>query len=162
MADDAYITPATAFQAVAIPHPALERAELRRRMVAAVEKMLTAVDLLIAELDTGTPDADLEPCNGSLEVHNLRAGLGLDQRNWAIGGDEGEREPPEDAEPSLAFNEVVNQSTGRLFAGGDHDLEDEHDGREPGDDDFLRAVTAEHRAGVRRVASDNRQSGEPA
>lgn len=90
----------------------------------------------IAELDALTGDPDFEPVNGAGEVQSLRRGPGLDQRHWADGGDQGEREPEEDAEPSLGSvgAEYAGFDQSRWGTGSTEDLEGEHDGREPSED----------------------------
>jgi hypothetical protein len=100
-----------------------------------VERLEALAEKIIADLDAFYGDPDLEPVNGSLEVGNFRSGHGLDQRHWADGGDQDEREPSEDPEPSLSFNEVIDQSSPRFHVGSNIDLEEEHDGREPDVDD---------------------------
>jgi hypothetical protein len=102
--------------------------ELQRRMVAVVEKLLTAADLLIQELDVAAPDADLEPDLGAAD----RAGghpWTYDQRQWACG---------QDAEPWLGAAERGTASQVAWAVSGSDDREDddaereeEHDGREP-------------------------------
>lgn len=111
-----------------IPHPALERMELRRQMVAAVDRMLTAVDLLIAELDGDAGDADLEPSLGAPEVvgglHSRAHAQAVDQRRWARGAHDDREEPEGEDEPSLGSlgGTAENRRGGqRVWSGGGTD-----------------------------------------
>lgn len=90
MADGSLLPPEALATAVGgPPAPSLaNRASAARR---ALEAALDAAMALLDELDG---DTDLEPVNGSI--------ANPDQRHWAAGGDDGEREPSGDDEPSLA------------------------------------------------------------
>lgn len=83
-----------------LPPEALETAaggprtpSLAQRASAARKALGAALEHALAVLDELDGDTDLEPVNGST--------VNSDQRHWAAGGGDGEREPAGDNEPSL-------------------------------------------------------------
>jgi hypothetical protein len=122
-----------------IAHPAVERMALRKQMVAAVTRMLEAVDLLIAELDGDAADPDLEPSLGAPEggsgLNSWDRARSLDQRQWARGGDEELEEDPADLEPSLGSLGGTGPGCGmsqeRWASGGSCDAELDKSDDEP-------------------------------
>ena len=91
------------------PMPAAHPGSLRARMERAVEQMLAASERLMAELDAMQGDPDLE--DGGDDEHNG------------------------DLEPSLGSVESWSAPQTGWAAGNSLDLEGEHDGREPSEDD---------------------------
>lgn len=130
MAADGSTTPLSA------PHPKPLSTRQRRHMLeAALDRLLGAVDGLLADLDVLDGDADFEPALGAPERHpaiyNAFDTLASTQADWAAGGDCEERE-------EVAEDEGAQCEGG----GGDDACEDEgaqcegegdYDDREPDD-----------------------------
>lgn len=92
-----------------------------RRMVieAALERLADLRDIYVAQLDALDTDPDFEP---ALSCHES-----WDQRRWCEGSDDDREEEP--GESNLSATEAIDQRAWSM--GGAHELEWEHDGREP-------------------------------
>jgi hypothetical protein len=148
-------------------HPAVERMALRRQMATAVERLLDTVDVLLRELASDEPDADLEPSLGAPEHPAHLCNLGGWRIppgifDWSQGAND-DREADgrymgtdADCEPSLGSTFRWDQR--RWASSGVDDLEQEHDGREPS----LASVTVERWADQRGWAAGARDDREEA
>lgn len=125
MAADGYSTPVPDVQVreplLLWPDPARRHAALER----SAERAAALLHAFVERLDALSADPDLEPVNGAADPR--------DQRFW-IAGDQSEREPDDDLEPSLAgFGS---------FPGNTSDLEEEFGGL--GDRTDQRRWAADH------------------